>query len=177
MPFMVLMQSENRTDRPEFVHLDGLDGISDEVTLGTACNFALHLPKTDMRFMCATSTDYQDWMHALEIAYGMIHASSQQESMRPIAQVGLESAIPVTQNIARPRTASYHGSRSSMGYAQEQEIYKKRPGQDARFQQVRPPSHDSHSAHSSRQSSRRPSYDAGGDVIEVRAPAPPRKEE
>ena len=71
------MQSESKTDKPEFIHLDQLAGISDEVTLSTACNFSLHLTRTDIRFQCQTSIDYQDWMQALEIAYGLLHANTQ----------------------------------------------------------------------------------------------------
>ena len=88
------MQSESKTDKPEFIHLDALAGISDEVTLGTACNFALHLTKVDIRFQCQTSTDYQDWMQALEIAYGLLHANTQGYNSNPVEpqKIGRENS-------------------------------------------------------------------------------------
>ena len=53
---------------PEFIHLDTLQGLSDEITLQSACQFALHFATSDLRFACFTSTDYTEWMSVLEFA-------------------------------------------------------------------------------------------------------------
>jgi hypothetical protein len=112
IPFLVLLESEFKTDKPQFVHLDGLSGISDEVNLKTACSFCLHFDKSDIQVTCTTSTDYQDWMTALEMAYGMIEKSRNVASRHIPSPIGLENAVPITHSLPRART-SYISNRSS----------------------------------------------------------------
>ena len=102
-PFLVLLQSDSKTDKPEFIHLDTLGGISDEVTMGTACSFSLHLSRADIRFQTFTSTDYQDWMQALEIAYQLLHNNTQNIAVKQPVRATSQSSGPFrpTPSISR----------------------------------------------------------------------------
>eukprot|EP00842_Homolaphlyctis_polyrhiza_P006671 jgi/Hompol1/7004/HPOL_003814-RA len=76
-PLMVILPSETRTDSPVFIHFDEVRAISDEVALSSACTFVLHLAKTELRFQCRTSTDYQDWIRCLTMAFEIAASSYQ----------------------------------------------------------------------------------------------------
>ncbi|KAJ1330583.1 hypothetical protein BSLG_009345 [Batrachochytrium salamandrivorans] len=46
-----------------------------KVALSSACTFVLHLAKTDLRFVCKTSTDYVEWIRYLTIAFEIAASS------------------------------------------------------------------------------------------------------
>ncbi|KAH9266327.1 hypothetical protein BASA84_001177 [Batrachochytrium salamandrivorans] len=74
-PLLVILPSETRVDSPVFIHFDEVRSISDEVALSSACTFVLHLAKTDLRFVCKTSTDYVEWIRYLTIAFEIAASS------------------------------------------------------------------------------------------------------
>ncbi|KAI8925976.1 hypothetical protein BC831DRAFT_512051 [Entophlyctis helioformis] len=76
-PLLVILPSETRTDSPTFIHFDEVRAISDEVAVSSACTFVLHLAKTDLKFVCRTSTDYQDWIRCLTMAFEIAASSFQ----------------------------------------------------------------------------------------------------
>lgn len=113
-PFLVLLDSEHKTDKPVFIHLDTLSSISDEVELKTACSFSLHLLNQEFRAVCFTSTDYQDWIQALEISHEMVNISAEKKH-QPI-QIGLESAVPLTSTLQNHKNTARNSRQLARAY-------------------------------------------------------------
>ncbi|KAJ3250636.1 hypothetical protein HK103_003290 [Boothiomyces macroporosus] len=93
-PFIVVMETEGRSEKPQFIHLDKLTSISDEVVLSTACTMCLHLPKGDVRITCPSSIDYQECMSALAMTYDMIQAGT----VNPIQFASLQRPVSVARS-------------------------------------------------------------------------------
>ncbi|KAI8908446.1 hypothetical protein EDD86DRAFT_254327, partial [Gorgonomyces haynaldii] len=71
-PVLIILPSERfGPEQPQFITFDQVRAISDEVSLGVACSFILHLEKQDLKFLCKTSTDYQNWIKQLTAAFEM----------------------------------------------------------------------------------------------------------
>ncbi|KAJ1341069.1 hypothetical protein BSLG_004539 [Batrachochytrium salamandrivorans] len=123
-PLLVILPSETRVDSPVFIHFDEVRSISDEVALSSACTFVLHLAKTDLRFVCKTSTDYVEWIRYLTIAFE-IAASSFLSSADDLCHRAMNSAMlqqnhhlqfmQPTSQTPPPGLAHQHYGASSIG--------------------------------------------------------------
>ncbi|KAI8899732.1 hypothetical protein BC833DRAFT_563896 [Globomyces pollinis-pini] len=70
-PFLIVLDAEYSSEKPTFIHLDKLKSIKDEVDLKAACTMSLHFDDHDVKLIFATSTDYQDWLQAFQMATSM----------------------------------------------------------------------------------------------------------
>jgi hypothetical protein len=163
IPFLVLLTSEVKTDKPQFIHLDGLTGISDEVNLKSACTFSLHFEKSDIQVTCTTSIDYQDWMTALEMAYGLVEKSRQTQSRHIPSPMGLDTAIPVTQSLPRARTSFSNRSSKVLSRAYTESAIQRQSWQAPAEQ-----------PHENPITTNKLSFDSDGSL---HRPTPPEKEE
>ncbi|KAJ3304762.1 hypothetical protein HDV03_002303 [Kappamyces sp. JEL0829] len=100
-PFLVLLNDDSKSDKPEFIHLDDLMDIQDEVALETACSLSLMMSKGDMRLQLRTSIEYQDWMSAFEAALQIIHAPHSKPAYRVSREYSLRNAIPANHSLPR----------------------------------------------------------------------------
>lgn len=66
IPLLIISSTEQQLE-PTFYHLSPLK-LYDEEQLSKACNFELELVDTRISFAAHSSTEYQNWIHALKSA-------------------------------------------------------------------------------------------------------------
>jgi hypothetical protein len=109
-PFLIILDSEAKIDNPQFIHLDMLVDIKDEVGLGTACGFALDFASKELKFQVSTSIEYQDWIAALDLALRMVKSAKvspplRRDSLNP--ESSLSTATPLAPTLPRRTRSSF----------------------------------------------------------------------